>query len=107
MIDINDINKYKPNEIVILTTGSQGEPMSALTRMANGDHKKVKLNSTDTVLISAVPIPGNEKTVFSVINKLTEVTGVEMFKKLLDQAKTGDNIGAPSKIGRASCRERV
>lgn len=73
LIDINDINKYKPNEIVILTTGSQGEPMSALTRMANGDHKKVKLNSTDTVLISAVPIPGNEKTVFSVINKLTEI----------------------------------
>ena len=69
-IELDDISKYPPEKIVIITTGSQGEPMSALTRMAFSDHKKVNLGVGDTVVISASPIPGNEKTVSKVINEL-------------------------------------
>ncbi len=69
-INIDDINKYPDNNIAIITTGSQGEPMSALSRMASGDHKKVTIKQGDTVIISATPIPGNEKLVSRVINQL-------------------------------------
>ncbi|MBP1998060.1 ribonuclease J [Peptostreptococcus canis] len=72
IIDLNDIYKYKDNELVIITTGSQGEPMSALARMANSEHKKVEIKKGDLVIISAHPIPGNEKTVSKVINFLLE-----------------------------------
>lgn len=72
IIDLNDIHKYKDNELVIITTGSQGEPMSALARMANSEHKKVEIKKGDLVIISAHPIPGNEKTVSKVINFLLE-----------------------------------
>lgn len=70
LIDIDEIAKYPPEMLVIITTGSQGETMSALTRMAFSDHKKVVLGPGDTVIISANPIPGNEKTVSRVINEL-------------------------------------
>lgn len=70
IININDLKKYKDNEIALITTGSQGEPMSALTRMANSDHKKLDIKEGDYVIISASPIPGNEKTVARVINML-------------------------------------
>jgi len=72
LIHVNELKSYKDNEIVIITTGSQGEPMSALTRMANSDHKKVQIKPGDLVIISANPIPGNEKTVSRVINMLYE-----------------------------------
>lgn len=72
IIDLNEIHKYKDNELVIITTGSQGEPMSALARMANAEHKKVEIKKGDLVIISAHPIPGNEKTVSKVINFLLE-----------------------------------
>jgi ribonuclease J len=70
IIDIDDITKYQPEKLVIITTGSQGETMSALTRMAFSDHKKISLGAEDTVLISASPIPGNEKSVYRVVNEL-------------------------------------
>lgn len=72
IIDLNDIHKYKDEELVIITTGSQGEPMSALARMANSEHKKVDIKKGDLVIISAHPIPGNEKTVSKIINFLLE-----------------------------------
>jgi ribonuclease J len=72
IIDLNDIHKYKDEELVIITTGSQGEPMSALARMANSEHKKVEIKKGDLVIISAHPIPGNEKTVSKIINFLLE-----------------------------------
>lgn len=72
IINVNELKNYKDSEIVIITTGSQGEPMSALTRMANNDHKKVQIKAGDLVIISANPIPGNEKTVSRVINMLYE-----------------------------------
>lgn len=70
LIDIDQITKYPDEKLVIITTGSQGEPMSALSRMAAGDHKKVNIVPEDLVIISASPIPGNEKTVSKVVNEL-------------------------------------
>jgi len=70
LIDIEQISNYPRNQIVIITTGSQGEPMSALTRMAMSDHRKVQIMPGDTVIISATPIPGNEKLVARTINQL-------------------------------------
>lgn len=70
LIGIDEINRWSPDKIVIITTGTQGEPMSALARMASGDHKKVSIAQGDTVILSATPIPGNEKLVSKVINKL-------------------------------------
>lgn len=70
IISIDDIKKYRPSQLVLITTGSQGEPMSALSRMAYSDHRKVEIVKGDLVVISANPIPGNEKMVFNVINEL-------------------------------------
>ncbi len=70
LIDIDEINNYRMDEICIITTGSQGEPMSALTRMAMSDHRKVGIVPGDTVVISANPIPGNEKFVTRTIDNL-------------------------------------
>jgi ribonuclease J len=84
LININDVKSYKDNELVIITTGSQGEPMSALTRMANNDHKKIQIKKGDLVIISANPIPGNEKTVSRVINTLYE-KGAEVLYDALTQ----------------------
>ena len=72
IINVNEVKSLKDDEIVILTTGSQGEPMSALTRMANNDHRKIQIKPGDLVIISANPIPGNEITVSNVINTLYE-----------------------------------
>ena len=72
-IDIEMIKNYKENQLVIITTGSQGETMSALTRMAAGEHKKVEITSNDLVIISATPIPGNEKSVAEVIDDLMQI----------------------------------
>ena len=71
-VDIKDMDKYDDSEIVLITTGSQGEPMSALTRIAYGEHRKIKLTPNDAVILSATPIPGNENAVTKVINRLLE-----------------------------------
>lgn len=83
-IDIDMINTYTPEQLVILTTGSQGEPMSALTRMASGEHKKVKITQNDLVIISATPIPGNEKYVSKVIDDLMEIGSEVVYSSLAD-----------------------
>ena len=70
LIEIDEINRYEPSELVIVTTGSQGEPLSALSRMSSGDHKQVSINPNDFIIISANPIPGNEKLVTKVVNEL-------------------------------------
>ena len=88
-IDIDMINNYTDEQLVIITTGSQGEPMSALTRMANGEHKKVTLTQNDLVIISANPIPGNEKFVGRVIDDLMKI-GVEVvYSSLMDVHVSG------------------
>jgi len=73
LIDLNVINQYPKDKVVLITTGSQGEPMSALTRMAFSDHRKVAVGPEDFIIISATPIPGNEKTVTKVINELMKL----------------------------------
>ncbi len=73
MIKLTEIDEYRPEEILILSTGSQGEPLSALTRMAFNDHPQVALHEGDTVVISASPIPGNEVSVMSTVNRLLKV----------------------------------
>ena len=72
LIDISEIKRYKPEELTLITTGSQGEPMSALYRMAFSEHDKVKLTSSDLVILSSSAIPGNEKLVGRIINELTK-----------------------------------
>ena len=70
LIDLEDVNKYPEDKIVIITTGSQGEPMSGLSRMAMNDHRKVQIMQGDTIILSANPIPGNEKLISRVIDML-------------------------------------
>jgi ribonuclease J len=73
LIDIDEINRYPASQVVIVTTGSQGEPLSALTRMSMSDHRKVTIVPGDTIIISATPIPGNEKLVSRTIDKLLKL----------------------------------
>ena len=77
IIDIEMMNRYESERIVLITTGRQGEPMSALTRMAMNDHKKVNITPMDFIIISATPIPGNEKFVTRVVNELMK-SGAEV-----------------------------
>lgn len=77
LIDISEIKRYKPEQLTIITTGSQGEPMSALYRMAFSDHREVTLGRSDAVILSSNPIPGNEKLVGRIINELLK-NGVEV-----------------------------
>lgn len=84
LVSIDQINKYPNDKVVIITTGSQGEPMSALTRMANSEHRKVNIVEGDTVIISATPIPGNEKLVSKVINQLFQKGAEVIYKSLAE-----------------------
>ena len=82
IIDINKMNKYDDSEICIITTGSQGEPMSALTRIAYNEHRKIQLTPNDLIILSAHPIPGNENAVSKVINKLIELDAKVIYESL-------------------------
>ncbi|MEN8904403.1 MAG: ribonuclease J [Clostridiales bacterium] len=84
IVELDQINKVRPDKIVIITTGSQGEPMSALSRMASSDHKKVEIVPNDLVIISATPIPGNEKFVSKVINELFKKGADVIYESLAD-----------------------
>src|SRR5665647_1047613 len=81
LIEMEDINKYPPEKIVVATTGSQGEPLSALTRMATADHRWVGIKPGDTVIISATPIPGNEKLVSKTIDMLFKQGAEVIYEK--------------------------
>ena len=70
LIEASQVDKYPPEQVVIISTGSQGEPMSALTRIAFANHREIEIQQGDTVIISATPIPGNEKPIYKVINEL-------------------------------------
>lgn len=84
MIDVDHIDKYPNERIMILTTGSQGEPLSALARMSTSEHRKVTIIPGDRVVISATPIPGNEKLVSRVINQLFKKGADVIYESLLD-----------------------
>ncbi len=88
-IDIDMISNYTDDKLLIITTGSQGETMSALTRMASGTHKKVKITPNDLVIISANPIPGNEKSVSKVIDSLMQIGAEVVYSALEDVHVSG------------------
>lgn len=84
LIDINQITRYTNDKVVIITTGSQGEPAAALSRMAIGEHKKVEIGKDDMVIVSATPIPGNEKSVSKVVNDLLKLGAEVIYERLRD-----------------------
>ena len=88
-IDIDMIKNYPDEQLVIITTGSQGETMSALTRMAAGEHRKVKITPNDLIIISATPIPGNEKYVSKVIDDLMQIGAEVVYSSLEDVHVSG------------------
>ena len=89
VIGIDAIRQYTDDELVIITTGSQGEPMSALTRMAMSDHRKVSIGPNDYVIISATPIPGNEKTVGKVVNELMKLGANVVYERMYEVHVSG------------------
>jgi ribonuclease J len=84
IVDLDVINRYPPEKMVIITTGSQGEAMSALYRMAFSDHNKIEVGPNDFIIISASPIPGNEKTVSKMVNELMKL-GAEVIYESLEE----------------------
>ena len=82
IVDISKIKNFRDDELVIVCTGSQGEPMSALTRMSNGENPAISVGENDTVIISASPIPGNERGVYGVINKLYHLGAEVVYERL-------------------------
>ncbi len=89
IIDIDLMGKYPNEKIVLITTGSQGEPMSALTRMAMNDHKKVNITPMDFIIISATPIPGNEKLVTKVVNELMKAGAEVVYEAMYEVHVSG------------------
>ncbi len=89
IIEIEKVDKFADKELLIITTGSQGEPMSALTRMAANEFKKITLGENDCIIMSASPIPGNEKSVYGVINKLFKKGADVIYDELADVHASG------------------
>lgn len=88
-IDIELADSYPPEKVVLVTTGSQGEPMSALTRMAMNEHRKVSITPNDFIIISATPIPGNEKFVTRVVNELMKSGATVVYEAMYDVHVSG------------------
>lgn len=89
LIDIEDVNKFDPDQLVIATTGSQGEPLSALSRMSSGDHRQVTITPNDFIIISANPIPGNEKLVTRVVNDLMKQGAEVIYESMYEVHVSG------------------
>ena len=89
LLSVDDIDRYDDNELVIITTGSQGEPMSGLARIAFAEHKKLEIKPSDMVIISATPIPGNEKSVSRVINQLVRAGADVVYEALAEVHVSG------------------
>ncbi len=89
LIDIEDINHYPPEKIALVTTGSQGEPLSALSRMASASHRNVHVGPNDFIIISANPIPGNEKMVTKVVNGLLKLGAEVIYESMYDVHVSG------------------
>ncbi len=88
-LDVDDLDCYEDGEIVVLTTGSQGEPMSGLTRMANSEHRKLQIREGDTVIISATPIPGNELMVSHIIDQLYRCNANVIYSRIANVHASG------------------
>ncbi len=89
LVDIKQVKDYPDSEVVIVTTGSQGETMSALARMAAGEHKQVKIKAGDVVILSSSPVPGNEKSVNKVLNQLLRLGAQVIYNEIADVHASG------------------
>ncbi len=106
IIDIDAMNKYPPEKVVLITTGSQGEPMSALTRMAMNEHRSVTITPMDYIIISANPIPGNEKFVTRVVNELLRAGAEVVYESMYDVHVSGHACQEELKLIMALTRPR-
>ena len=106
LIDIDKIDKYADSELLIVTTGSQGEPMSALTRMAADDFKGIKIGENDLIVFSSSPIPGNEKCVYNVINALYQKGADVIYDELSDVHASGHACQEEIKIMHSLCKPK-
>lgn len=106
IIDIDLMNRYENERIVLITTGSQGEPMSALTRMAMNDHKKVNITPMDFIIISATPIPGNEKYVTRVVNELLKSGAEVVYEAMYEVHVSGHACQEELKLMQALTRPK-
>ena len=106
MIDIDDIDRYPDDRVLVLTTGSQGEPMAGLTRMAFAEHRKLQIRESDTVVISATPIPGNEKFISRVINQLYRCGAEVVYSALADVHVSGHACREELKLMHALTRPK-
>ena len=89
LINIDELNRYAPDEVVLITTGSQGEPLSALSRMASCSHRQVRVGPGDFIIISANPIPGNEKSVTKIVNGLLLLGAEVIYESMYDVHVSG------------------
>ncbi len=89
LVTLDQVRRLPAEDMVLITTGSQGEPLSALARMAFSDHRKIEITANDYVVISATPIPGNEKTVNKVINELMKLGAEVVYEKMYDVHVSG------------------
>ena len=105
-IEVGDLDCYDDNEIVVLTTGSQGEPMSGLTRMANSEHRKLQIREGDTVIISATPIPGNEIMVSRIIDQLYRCGATVIYNRIADVHVSGHACQEELKLIQALVKPR-
>lgn len=106
IIEIEEMNSYPPEKIVLITTGSQGEPMSALTRMAMNEHRSVTITPMDYIIISANPIPGNEKFVTRVVNELLKAGAEVVYEAMYDVHVSGHACQEELKLMMALTRPR-
>ena len=106
IVDLNSIDRYPKNKIAIVTTGSQGEPMSALHRMAYSDHKKVEITSEDLVIISSTPIPGNEKPISNMVNELYRKGAEVIYESLNEVHVSGHACQEELKIMIGLCKPK-
>ena len=107
-LSVNELKNTPAEEVVVITTGSQGEPTSALTRMANGDHQHVQIMPGDTVVLSASPIPGNESLVYRTVDNLFRLGARVLYNRIADVHVRGHAAreGAPQAATAAVARRR-
>jgi ribonuclease J len=106
LVDLKNTKSLPDKEVVIITTGSQGEPMAALSRIANSDHRAIQLKPGDMVILSSSPIPGNEKTVSNIVNKLFELGAEVIYSDIADTHVSGHACQEELKLMQALIRPK-
>ena len=106
LVDLKNTRNLPDKEVVIITTGSQGEPMAALSRIANSDHRAIQLKPGDMVILSSSPIPGNEKTVSNIVNKLFELGAEVIYSDIADTHVSGHACQEELKLMQALIRPK-